>query len=148
MKRLLLLIMVLGFMSGCAKRVTCNSPAYVHDIEHYSQAQIYEASKRWVAMKYVSAQNVIQYDNVHEGVLIGKGNTPYGEHRVKYAIRIDVKPERFKMSFLDIHWSTAEGQSVLMKQKRCNWFLNNVFPEYPREFIQYVTQEMENEKAW
>ena len=81
MKRLILALLVLTGLSGC---MTIKTPdmsmvsnaihEQVIDVPGKSRSQIFEQSKQWIALNFVSAKKVIEYDNAAEGKIIGNSS--------------------------------------------------------------------------
>ena len=70
------------------------------------QATIYNKSLQWMAEGFRSAQDVIQYKDEGEGVIIGKGSVavtytfaPYPTH---FTLKIEAKDGRYRVTFFDI----------------------------------------------
>lgn len=112
-------------LSGCiavpdAKTITENaykSYSEVVDLQGQSQDVIFESSKIWIAKKFVSANNVIQYADKNSGRIIGKGNfslncpadvkgmtcIAYTSTKAEFTLEIEVKDDRARLTFSDIH---------------------------------------------
>lgn len=77
-------VFIFGFflVSSCATIQTPDTTpvynlSYQETIEApgQSQQQLFEKSKQWISLTYVSAKKVIDYENSAEGKIIGKGST-------------------------------------------------------------------------
>lgn len=124
----LIMVGVLGFglaLGGCitmpdAKTITENAYkgySEIVDLNGQGQEGIYESSKIWIAKKFVSANNVIQYADKNSGRIIGKGNfalncpadvkgmacIAYTSTKAEFTLEIEVKDNRARLTFSDIH---------------------------------------------
>ena len=124
----LLIAGVLGFglmVSGCitmpdAKTIMENSykgHSEIVDLKNNNQDVIFEDSKVWIAKKFVSANNVIQYADKSSGRIIGKGSIAlecpedvkgmaclaYTSTKAEFTLVIEVKPNKARLTFSDIH---------------------------------------------
>ena len=77
-----MIILMLFVLSGCATlkmpdTTPIDNASYqeVMDISGQSQKQIFERSKQWMALTFVSAKKVIEYENAEEGKIIGNGSS-------------------------------------------------------------------------
>lgn len=78
----IILVLIVGILSGCMTIKTPDmtpvaqaSYQEIIDIPGKSQLQIFELSKQWIALNFVSAKNVIEYENAADGKIIGNGST-------------------------------------------------------------------------
>ena len=85
----------------------------IRDIPDMQKEKIYKATKQWVAKTFVSAKDVIQFDDQEEGTLILKGNIDYpcsttwscGLHSgefVKFTMKIDIKDQKIRVAVNDV----------------------------------------------
>jgi hypothetical protein len=113
-------------LSGCAgmqqARESDLTITRVIQAPGYTQAQIYASTKIWIAQNFNSAKAVIELDDKDRGQIIGNGILPYpcsamdclakGDWKVHVTIRVDMKDQRFKITFdnLRISWpASASG---------------------------------------
>lgn len=100
----------------------------IRDIPDMSKDKIYTSAKQWVAKNFVSAQDVIQFDDKEAGTLIVKGNIDYpcsnvwscshydltGEV-VKFTMKVDVKDQKIRVGIDDVfvhHYSPTLHRDV------------------------------------
>lgn len=83
------------------------------ELPNTTQAQAYNAAKMWFANSFKSANNVIQYDDLATGTIIGKGNMEYPckgawnclghqNYKVLFTIKIDTKVDKARLTFSDL----------------------------------------------
>lgn len=97
--------------SGCitmpdAKTIMENSYkgySEIVDLKNNNQDAIFEDSKIWIAKKFVSANNVIQYADKSSGRIIGKGSIAYTSTKAEFTLEIEVKDNKARLTFSDIH---------------------------------------------
>jgi hypothetical protein len=78
----------------------------------YTEAQIYAATKIWIAQNFNSAKAVIELDDKDRGQIIGNGILSYpcssmdcltkGGWKVHVTMRVDMKDQRFKITFSNL----------------------------------------------
>jgi hypothetical protein len=78
----------------------------------YKKAEIYAATKIWIAQNFNSSKAVIELDDKERGQIIGNGILPYpcssmdcltkGGWKVRVTMRVDMKDERFKITFSNL----------------------------------------------
>lgn len=115
MIRSLVVLFVTTFL-GCAgmqraseSDLTISRVIQAHD---YTKAEIYAATKVWIAQNFNSAKAVIELDDKDRGQIIGNGILPYpcssmdcltkGGWKVRVTMRVDAKDERFKITFSNL----------------------------------------------
>lgn len=85
----------------------------VVELPNLSQKQIFDSSKIWFAKNFKSANNVIQYEDVATGTIIGKGNMPYpcsntwkcmafADQIILFTLKIDTKDNKARLIFNDL----------------------------------------------
>lgn len=81
MKRIILVLLVMGALTGCMTLKTpditpVENATYQEIIEApgKTQQQLFEKSKQWLALTFVSSKKVIEYENAPEGKIIGNGS--------------------------------------------------------------------------
>jgi hypothetical protein len=93
----------------------------VVDAPGYTQDQIYNFTKIWIAQNFKSAKSVIELDSKEDGIIIGNGIINYpctgmdcmvkSDWRVPFTMRVDIKNEKFRVSFLNIRLSWPSSYS-------------------------------------
>lgn len=97
----------------------------------YSQSQIYTYTKNWLAATFASAKAVIQNDDRESGTIIGNVIVEYictdsilecnfnMTKRLEGTMRVDIKNEKFKMSFsnMSIYDSSDQGARSIYKRE-------------------------------
>lgn len=84
MKKVLIVTLIFFLMVGCvnSRRQATKTPLEnikVFEVAKFKKVEIYEGSKKWVAERFGSAKNVIQYDSKENGQLVLKGYIEYPE---------------------------------------------------------------------
>lgn len=86
-----------------------------------SRDEIYNEARIWVAESFRSADAVLEHEDPDSGVIIGNGVVSYpcegmgcmvkSDWDVNFTMRVDVKPERFKVDFKNIRlsWPATDG---------------------------------------
>lgn len=87
----------------------------------HSRDHIYTSTKIWIAENFKSAKAVIELDSKEDGLIIGNGVIPYpcsgmgclakGNWKVPFTMRVDMKDQRFKVSFSNIKLSWPASYS-------------------------------------
>ena len=96
----------------------------IYEATGYKKDELFNAINVWLAENYNSSKDVIQYSNLKQGVLIGKGNIAYpcdgfscvAKHdwKIHYTAKIDVKDEKFRLTFdnLQLSWPASHSGGV------------------------------------
>lgn len=85
----------------------------VYEANGANKDVIYNGAKLWIAENFRSAKSVIDLENKEDGLIIAKGNIKYpcddfdcrlrkSQWRVSFTMRIDVKEQRFKLTFSNL----------------------------------------------
>ena len=81
------------------------------------KSQIFNSAMEWVALKYVSANDVIQLSNQETGKIICKGNfvisSAFNTGYIKHTLVIDIKEGRYKLRFSNLIVSGNGGNLAL-----------------------------------
>lgn len=87
----------------------------------YSKDQIYTSTKIWIAENFKSAKSVIELDSKEDGIIIGNGIIQYpcsgmdcltkSGWKVPFTMRVDIKDQKFKISFSNIKLSWPASYS-------------------------------------
>ncbi len=82
MKRILSALTVCTVLAGCVSlklpdTTPVENATYQEtiDVPGKSQQQLFEKSKQWLALTFVSSKKVIEYENAAEGRIIGNGSS-------------------------------------------------------------------------
>lgn len=124
MKKLILAGVMGLVLTGCATtgKMATQQSAEANALRTYEEVvtlnnmnkgQIFEQSKIWIAKRFKSANNVIQYADGNTGTIVGKGNmkfpcvgyiecTAYANSNVNFTLTIDVKDGKAKLAFTDL----------------------------------------------
>jgi hypothetical protein len=153
MKRILVLGVILLTM-GCSK--TIENPRFENyvDVPGMAKQDIYEGAKRWIAMNFVSAKAVIEYDDKEEGVLIGNGNYPKysflygGKCDICFTMRIDVKDEKFRFIVTNLAVSYPNGGKAPLVKAKHVARVEPYMVELGESLHAYLTTGIEKEKEW
>ncbi|NBW38841.1 MAG: DUF4468 domain-containing protein [Cytophagia bacterium] len=78
-------------------------------VDSASQDELYTKAKIWLAEKFISANDVIQFDDKENGIVIGKGAIRTKENGMaaliknwRFTVKIQVKDGKYKVNFYDI----------------------------------------------
>jgi hypothetical protein len=82
----------------------------VYEVPGATKDQIFSTSRIWIAEHFNSAKAVIEYENKDDGVIVGNGFIPcpwstfqcIGNWRVGFTMRIDMKEEKFRLTFSNL----------------------------------------------
>ena len=116
MNRLLLILLIVASVTGCANLAPVADKDRTFDIvveiSGIPKDQIFNSTKAWIAENFHSAKAVIEYENKEEGALIGNGIVPYpcrgidciakSDWTVPFTMRVDMKEQRFRLTFSNI----------------------------------------------
>lgn len=106
-----------------------------------SKEKIYTGSKIWIAENFRSAKAVLEYESKEDGVLIGNGSMNFpaadsmdlaikGDWVVRFTMRVDIKDEKFRLTFTNITISTpakaTSGGGVLQAYDGPVWNLTDM----------------------
>ena len=84
----------------------------IANVPGLSKNQLFDKSKIWLAENFVSSQDVIQYENKEDGIIVGKGSIPHyrttliGPVRVGnlgFTLVINTKDNKIRVTIKDIH---------------------------------------------
>ncbi len=99
------------------------------EVSNLSKEQIFKGIKLWIAQTFVSAQRVIQYEDIEEGIIVTKGNTEtkrtgwrfllgkkfFGNNqKVCFTMTIRIKNEKFKIDCTNSPENNRRGQTVMI----------------------------------
>src|SRR5699024_5708796 len=86
-----------------------------------SSDEIYKGTNVWIAENFQSAKRVIELDSQEDGLIIGNGRIDYPCNGINcmgtadtasFTMRVDIKDERFRLSFTNIklHYSPTSAR--------------------------------------
>ena len=94
----------------------------VYEAPEFSKEEIFNATKVWIAQNFRSAKAVIEHQDEEEGIIIGNGSMSYpcsmddlscygtAGWKVDFTMRVDIKDEKFKLTFMNIMIDTPPGE--------------------------------------
>lgn len=128
MKKILLMCFFVFSGQSNAAKEPLREVVDVVELPNMSQKQIFDASKIWMAQSFKSANDVVQYEDVSTGTIIGKGNMQYPckgtwnclanvDNRVFFTLKIDTKDNKARLTFNDLKLKmpTKANGGVLIK---------------------------------
>lgn len=108
--KLCFIIFSIIIFNGCATTVaTLEQEKSLEEIKAFpgiSQEDLYKKTLSWLAINYNSANDVIQFKDPDTGQIICKGMgsiSMFGEFYYKYTMIIDIKKEKIRIKFKNIH---------------------------------------------
>src|SRR5690606_4091346 len=124
----------------------------VIEVNDINKDELYNRARKWVVLKYQSANNVIQLDDKLEGIIIGKGNFDIiyysRDPKIRHTIQIETKDGRFKYTISGFVYSDKQGDSFAVEQFPKSWSgkekLYRAIDEKVRLIIKDLTQGMNN----
>jgi hypothetical protein len=90
-------------------------------VDSASKDELYTKAKIWLAEKFISANDVIQFDDKENGIVLGKGAIRKKEGGLsptiknwRFTVKIQVKDGKYKVNFYDIiyYYEMPENVSV------------------------------------
>jgi uncharacterized protein (DUF2344 family) len=86
---------------------------------------LYNRAKKWIALRYKSANNVIQLDNKEDKILIGKGNFSINYYTrnpvIGHTIQIEAREGRYKYTISNFIYSDVRGDSFAIEKFPNSW---------------------------
>lgn len=137
--RCIVLIITFLALTGCATPMMVSniditpmpdaSFQKVIELSNFSKLQIFEKSKQWMALTFVSAKKVIEYEDRIEGKIIGNGLSTISyvpvvhsamlgnltfpvEYDVRYSIVEDIKDGKAKITISNFQLFNKNGGSI------------------------------------
>jgi len=90
----------------------------------YSEEQIFNGTKIWIAENFNSAKAVLEYENKNGGTIIGNGIIPYpcrgidclakSNWKVPFTMRVDIKDQKFRLTFSNLHLSWPPSYNTVV----------------------------------
>lgn len=133
MKGLNVLLFLSVFSVGCASinptgtSLLSDSDRVVERIIEapgFSQDEIYNGTKIWIAENFKSAKSVLEYENKEDGTLLGNGSILYpcvglqcistANWKVPFTMRVDTKDQKFRLTFTNINiaWPSSYNSII------------------------------------
>lgn len=101
----------------------------VVEVQNVDKKELYSRAKKWIVLKYKSANDVIQLDDKEDGTIIGKGNFNikyYSRNpKIEHTIQIETKDGRFKYSISNFIYSDIRGDTFAIEKFPKSWFGEN-----------------------
>jgi hypothetical protein len=96
---------------------------YIIEIQGYEKDYIYDSTKMWIAENFKSAKAVIEYTDKNTGTIIGNGNFVYSGKTYHFTIRVDIKNDKFRLTFtnLKVSWESSYNSGTK------GYFVNGVY---------------------
>ncbi|OJU95082.1 MAG: hypothetical protein BGO19_02335 [Acinetobacter sp. 38-8] len=108
-------ILILCAILACNSANAMDKIEIIRDIPNMSKDKIYTSTKQWIAQTFVSAQDVIQFDDKEAGTLIIKGNVDYPcsgnwscthhgltNDAIDFTMKVDMKDQKMRITVDDI----------------------------------------------
>lgn len=118
MKQKILLTIITIVLFGCLSTAPLQeTPQVVRVIEiEESKDALFRLSNEWLVEVFNAADEVIEYSDKAEGVLMGKGylvhHAPLGAWNVWHTIKIEAKENRARISIYDLYFTVSTGSST------------------------------------
>ena len=94
-------------------------------VDSVSATELYNRAKKWIALRYKSANDVIQIDNKEDKILIGKGNFNIKYYTrnpvIGHTIQIETREERYKYTISNFIYSDNKGDSFAIEKFPKGW---------------------------
>ncbi|MGY6648328.1 DUF4468 domain-containing protein [Wenyingzhuangia sp. IMCC45574] len=95
-------------------------------VENINKKELYNRAKKWVVLKYKSANDVIQLDDKEDGIIIGKGNfgIKYYSRKptIEHTIQIETKDGRYKYTVSSFIYSDVQNDTFTIEKFPKSWF--------------------------
>lgn len=88
-----------------------------------SKESVFPIIKEWIATKFVSANDVIQMEDIASGIFVIKGKSPYYHPKalyscyngtIEFTLKIEVRNNRFRIQLFDLnHIANVNSQCAL-----------------------------------
>ncbi len=117
-----LLLVSLTLLGGCSGNPLTEEQktiSVVKTADGMGQDKLYEVVKIWMAQNFNSSKAMIEYDNKEAGTIIGNSNMRFpcsglgclGQEgwKLHFSMRVDVKEERYKVSYrnIEVSWPAS-----------------------------------------
>lgn len=115
MKKLILLLFSITILVSCITTTPLEEdPQVLRVVEtDKSKEELYRLSNEWMVESFRSSDEVIEYSDKTEGVIMGKGYTSFsnimGENQVWYTIKLETKDNRARINIYDFYLITYVG---------------------------------------
>lgn len=121
MKKVCFILLLLIIFTGC---VTTPELApeerrvqYIIDAPEKSKNDLYNLSGEWFAKTFRSAQNVVQYQNPEEGMIIGRGTMRGGVGNlgtIEFLLTIETKDGKARATFDDVYMVSGSMRILML----------------------------------
>lgn len=139
MKKLFAIICIIAALTtGCAGMQTAPTDqltfSQVYEMPGHSSAQIYDGVRIWISENFRSGKAVVDLADKENGIIIGNGASHYPCNgtdcidleggTVGYTMRVDVKDEKFRLTFSNLETVLTTGNHPMWMQGQ----IDNVKP--------------------
>ena len=94
-------------------------------VDSVNKKELYNRAKKWVVLKYKSANDVIQLDNKEDGIIIGKGNfgIRYYSRKptIEHTLQIESRDGRYKFMISNFIYSDIQNDKFTVKEFPKSW---------------------------
>jgi hypothetical protein len=129
---LLVILLAVGASAGCQSTPE-QEPARqedlfvreVSEVPGFSKEELFEGAKMWVASRFSSDLDVIQYANRDLGTVVGRASFPYARPRkwgqterfdFRFTVTVETKDERIRTTFSEMALVGFHGYDVITKE--------------------------------
>lgn len=127
MKFILSIILLLCSSLSFAAKEPLSEVVEIVELPNFTQKQIFDSAKIWMAQSFKSSNSVIQYEDITTGTIVGKGNMQYPckgtwnclaheNYLVFFTVKIDTKDNKARILFNDLKLkipATVTGTTVI-----------------------------------
>lgn len=125
----------------------------VLEVEGLSKDELYNLAKKWVVLKYKSANHVIQLDDKDNGIIIGKGNFAIDYYSrkptIEHTLQIETKDGRYKYTISNFIYSDIQNSTFTLENFPKSWAgkkkLYQTLDEKVRSIIDNLKKSMEKD---
>jgi hypothetical protein len=94
-------------------------------VDSLNKKELYNRAKKWVVLKYKSANDVIQLDDKEDGIIIGKGNfgIKYYSRRptINHTLQIETRDGRYKYTISSFIYSDVQKDTFTVEEFPKSW---------------------------
>lgn len=95
-------------------------------VDSINKKELYNRAKKWVVLKYKSANDVIQLDEKEDGIIIGKGNFTIKYYKrkptIEHTLQIETKDGRYKYTVSSFIYSDVQNDRFTVENFPKSWF--------------------------
>ena len=122
-------------------------------VDSLNKKELYNRVKKWVVLKYKSANDVIQLDDKEDGIIIGKGNfgIKYYSRKptIEHTLQIETKDGRYKYTISSFIYSDVQNDTFTVDKFPKSWAgkkkLYRTIDEKVKSIIADLKKSMETE---